>query len=347
MKSIAFFNNKGGVGKTTLACNLSAYLAQEHNKKILLIDGDPQCNATQLVLDANRCDRLYWPETAANTDSKTLTLSRVVAPLEEGDIELNTDNPPVSATENRFGIDIIPGDPGMSVVEDLLGKWWSDGAGGDLGALRKTNWVSILLNQYEAEYDLIVFDLGPSLGSLNRSVLLAIDYFVSPLGADTFSIVALRNIYAWLTKWNNSYLQSVALAESSFGDRLSNHPIQQRVKVMNGFMGYTVQQYITRSKKGVRRPTHAYERILNRVPGEISRTLQLFAADGLVADTLRLGDVPNLYSLVPLAQDVNAPISGLKSSDGLAGGQFPQQQEYKDLMHSVGAALAANLEEQN
>jgi cellulose biosynthesis protein BcsQ len=341
VKSIAFFNNKGGVGKTTLACNLSAYLAQEQAQKILFVDGDPQCNATQLVLDADRCDQLYWSD--EGTDLSALTLSRIVAPLEEGDITLDTSRPPVPSAENRFGIDLIPGDPAMSVIEDLLGKWWSDGAGGDLGALRKTNWVSMLLKRYESEYDLIVFDLGPSLGSLNRSVLLAIDYFVSPLGADTFSIVALRNINAWFNKWNSAYLQSVQLARASFGGRIENHPIRQSVKVMEGFVGYTVQQYVTRSKKGVRRPTQAYERILNRIPGEIEATLVPFGADGLDGDRLRLGDVPNLYSLVPLAQDVNAPISGLRSADGLTGGQFPQQQEYRELMHSVGAALASNL----
>jgi cellulose biosynthesis protein BcsQ len=88
VKSIAFFNNKGGAGKTTLACNLSAYLAQEQGQKILFVDGDPQCNATQLVLDADRCDQLYWSGSGADLES--LTLSRIVAPLEEGDIALST-----------------------------------------------------------------------------------------------------------------------------------------------------------------------------------------------------------------------------------------------------------------
>lgn len=44
MKSIVVFNNKGGVGKTTLLCNLAAFLGIKKRKKVLIIDADPQCN---------------------------------------------------------------------------------------------------------------------------------------------------------------------------------------------------------------------------------------------------------------------------------------------------------------
>lgn len=59
MKSVAFFTNKGGVGKTTLVCNLAAYLANIKKKKVLLVDADPQTNATQYTFNDDVLEEIY------------------------------------------------------------------------------------------------------------------------------------------------------------------------------------------------------------------------------------------------------------------------------------------------
>jgi cellulose biosynthesis protein BcsQ len=85
--TLCFFNNKGGVGKTTLACNVASYLAESENLNILLIDGDPQCNATQLVLPDETTERLYdSPSGLPDMD----TLKQVLLPLLKGDASLET-----------------------------------------------------------------------------------------------------------------------------------------------------------------------------------------------------------------------------------------------------------------
>jgi len=59
MESIVFFNNKGGVGKTTLLCNVAAYLSIELHKKVLVIDADPQCNTTSYSLGEQKLSEIY------------------------------------------------------------------------------------------------------------------------------------------------------------------------------------------------------------------------------------------------------------------------------------------------
>src|SRR5690606_24818775 len=137
-------------------------------------------------------------------------------------------------------------------------------------------------------------------------------------------ILGVRNISAWLNSWMEIYTNSLQLTENRTPGRLSQYQIAAKPAISKGYLGYTSQQYITKSKEGVRRPTKAFEEIINMIPDEIAHSLQPFMADYLELQDLRLGDVKHLYSLIPLAQSVSSPILKLKSSDGLVGTQFKQ-----------------------
>jgi len=71
---ISFINMKGGVGKTTCAVNLASYLAKEHQKRVLLVDFDPQTNASLSVMSEKQCSPPKRPlpdKRAASTASAT------------------------------------------------------------------------------------------------------------------------------------------------------------------------------------------------------------------------------------------------------------------------------------
>lgn len=339
MKSVVFFNNKGGVGKTTLAGNVASDFSTQMDLRVLLVDCDPQCNATQLILDTDTWTDLY----VSGTPTTAPTIMDIVQPLTVGDSAIQSGVQPLAASGNRFGVDLIPGHPRMSIVEDLLSRAWTDSVGGDIGGMRRTNWISALLSEYESKYDVIVFDVGPSLGSLNRTVLLGAEYFATPMGADIFSIVGVRNIAEWLRTWNDLYTTGRNNCESQNPGALAGFGIDVAGDASAQFVGYTVQQYITKSKQGVRRPTAAFENILNNIPGEVEGSLRDYTPSRLDREALRLGDVPNMFSLIPLAQSVNAPISALLASDGLAGGQYQQQLNYVATIRAVSDALARNI----
>jgi hypothetical protein len=112
---------------------------------------------------------------------------------------------------------------------------------------------------------------------------------------------------------------------------------------MARFIGYTVQQYITKTIRDEKRATGAYEAILAKIPKEISDSLGPFIAPPLTIDDVRLGDVPHMFSLVPLAQTSHTPIHKLTRSEGLSGGQYQQQRQYKEFIGTLSGSLMHNL----
>ena len=82
-------------------------------------------------------------------------------------------------------------------IEDILSDAWQKLKSGDAGGIRKTNWVFALNSSLSKQYDYIIYDVGPSLGALNRTVLHGCDYFLTPMGVDIFSLIGVDNIYKW------------------------------------------------------------------------------------------------------------------------------------------------------
>lgn len=340
MISIAMFNNKGGVGKTTLTNNIASFISERKQKRVLVVDCDPQCNSTQLLMGEEFSKELYWNN---NGDKTVTTISQILQPIEDGDSTISPKIVPIKSSETRFNVDLIPGSPKLSIIEDRLGAAWHELKGGDIGGIRKSNWNTFLLDSIKDNYDFVFYDLGPSLGSINRSVLIGCDCFLTPMGTDIFSILGIRNIAEWLNSWLSLYDNSLLLCEQRTAGALEKFKISREIKIKAGYVGYTIQQYITKSYGGVRRPTKAYEEIINDVPDEIERSLGGYLLKNLQKDDLKLGDVPHLYSLIPLAQSNACPLLKLKGTDGLVGSQFKQVQDYEKILNQIVNKLFSNL----
>jgi cellulose biosynthesis protein BcsQ len=327
MQSIAFFNNKGGVGKTTLLCNVAAYLALERDKKVLVVDADPQCNATQLMLDDDATFTLY-------DSAKSYTIHSIIHPLSIGkgysDAIHQYDVP-------DYGVALIPGDPRLALKEDLLSKDWQDAIAGDIRGLRTSFLFSQFLSRC-AQYDLVLFDMGPSLGSINRSVLLACDFFVSPMSIDIFSLKAIENISTALLEWKRRL---------SYG--LNQVDPQLRSDIPAGgafnirFAGYVAQQYIQKTTAGVQRAVAAYEVIMRRIPKSIKQNFvdKLQASEVDIA--YEIGTIPNLYSLIPMSQTAHKPIFQLKAKDGVRGAHFSKVKDAETIFKKVTNQLLNNI----
>lgn len=319
MKSIAFFNNKGGVGKTTLLCNVAAYIGKELGKRVCVVDADPQCNATQYFFDDDVLAQIY-------ENKNSFTIHSFIEPVASGEGYASNFQ---AQSAPSFGVDVIPGDPKLALTEDLLARDWGDAKSGDLRGIRTNLVFSDLLNRLK-DYDYVFFDVSPSLGALNRAVMLSADYFISPVSLDIFSLKAFENIAEWIKGWWTDWERGLENVkdQTKIPSLLYSKPI---------FVGYVTQQYLAkRDSQGQRRAVQAYERIRAQIDGIIEVN---GLADALEPIKYEIGTVPNLFSLIPMSQSHHTPVFDLTAADGVVGAHFSKVKEAKVIFAQVANSL--------
>ncbi|WP_053955418.1 ParA family protein [Inediibacterium massiliense] len=339
MKVITFFNNKGGVGKTTSAVNIASYFAKKLDKRILFMDLDPQSNSTQLVVREEDWGKFYGP------DRTEKTIYDYFRKIIIGEANIQFYEVPIKTSDTRYNFHLIPGHPKLSIIEEKLSKAWTSCFEGDIGGFRVTNWLRQFEDHYKEEYDYIIIDLGPSLGALNRSILLNSHYFITPMGSDIFSLLGIDNLSQWFNTWKTLYKDALKVLHRQYEvEDYESFNINHNPDEMTKFIGFSVQQYVKRKFKSGYRAIRAYEEVIENMPNEIKEKLQIHSFENLTLDDLKLGDIPYLYSLIPLSQTSKAPIFELEYSDGVRGAQSIAAEEYGQLMDSITKKILSNME---
>lgn len=341
MKVVTFFNNKGGVGKTTTVVNLASYLSIQFKKKILLMDLDPQSNTTQLIISEDK-----WPEYYGEF-ANCKTIFNYFENMEEGEPRLENVGIPVKSEDNHYKVDLIPGHPKLAIIDDLMSRSWNGTLGQDKGELRKLNWLN-QLKPWVSGYDYVFIDVGPSLGALNRSILLNSDYFFTPMGSDIFSLLGIENIATWVNRWMDLYtdaLNNLQKSDSDFDLKgfSVKYQINTDVKKYSRFIGYSIQQYSKRKFKGKVRPVQAYEKVIREMHSTILRHLGEFIPSNIKEEDIKIGDIPYVYSIVPLSQTSNMPIFNLDYKSGLRGNQTSSVNEYTEFIHEIAINFLKNI----
>lgn len=173
-KIISLINYKGGVGKSTTAVNISANLAKYHGKVVLLVDADPQTNATVCVMEPeNRYEPLRQSEA---------TSRKIYEEWDKRDKSIRFEDLIIKGVVERDGrkvlpgLDLLPSDPALIRAE----RW--------LAASNSP--LTVLLDELEKvknDYDYIMIDCAPNLYFLTKNCILASDYYVVPMIPDYLS----------------------------------------------------------------------------------------------------------------------------------------------------------------
>lgn len=320
MISIAFFNNKGGVGKTSLVYHC-AWMFAELGYQVLAVDLDPQSNLSIMALDDERLEALWLD------DQHTETLYGALAPLFSGTGDIRS----AHIEPLTEGLGLLVGDLALARIEDDLSTEWPRCLEGRERAFRVTTafWRVIREAAARQEADVVLIDVGPNLGAINRAALVASTHVVVPVAPDLFSLQGLKNLGPTLRQWRDTWKQALPKAPGTLGDL----PQGQMEPI-----GYVLMQHAER----LGRPTKAYGKWQARLSDAYRESvLDESPSSVQIPDANQIHRIKHYRSLMPLAMEARKPMFSLTHADGAIGAHQSNVQQCRADFEGLVNAIAA------
>jgi len=316
-KVISVFNNKGGVGKTTVTWNLGDSVASL-GKKVLIIDFDPQCNLSIAMLGEDifrdylpnqnspygLCIRAYLQRFLQNTSGEEVFLHK--------------------SAKSHENLHIIAGDFWLNVYGEQLS------VGSDLltgSGISKFIVLHRLIKSAEDkigyEFDFVFLDLPPSFGALVRAALYSSDYFLVPCTSDNFSAYCVGLIGQMLPKfveeWNDG-LKRFKETNPHFTDYDKlGHPIFGGW-IFNGFDTAKKRNSLSDTKEMILADKTHFGRIKLAIQTDLIQVLRnkkdILTYDAVAVDVENgdaIGDIEDMNVLIQNSLWQNVPVSKLNT----------------------------------
>ena len=232
-KVICITNQKGGVGKTTTTINLAYYLMKE-KQKVLVIDFDPQGNATSgLGIDKAQFERNYLNNELSNTMSEVILGERRLP-----EIILNT---------IFKGLDLAPTTPQLANAEVEMTK-----------LSKKFVQLKNAINEVRDNYDFVIIDLPPSLSLLTVNGMIAADYLLMPVQTEFYAlegVAQLMDSVKLVRKAMNPNLKLLGVLATMY-DKRTSLSVQVLAEIKKYFRDKVFETTIPRNVRLAEAPSH-------------------------------------------------------------------------------------------
>lgn len=332
---LIFFNHKGGVSKTTSVFNIGWMIAKK--EKVLLVDGDPQCNLTSLILRDNFEQYYLKDETKLNNikDGVSPAFKGTPTPISY----FNCPSP--ERAQNLF---LLPGHGDLSEYDASLTL--AQTSSSSLAALQNLPGAfSELIGKIEEELEITytIIDLNPGLSAINQNLFLLSDYFVVPTNPDPFSLMALDTLRKILPRWGLWKANNESQFEESAYRLPPGTPkflgtIIQRFNVRNGVAARPFRDNISEIE------STTINRLLPALEQQGMALPKSVYSDELLGKGLCLGQIPDFQGLLPKALSAGVPVFDIEDEEINETGPVLEGMAYnRDTFHNQFLSLSNKL----
>lgn len=342
--TVAFFNSQGGVGTTSLVYHL-AWMYADQGHQVLAVDLDPQAHLTAMMVDVERLEVLWSPGSAD-------TIYGAISPQIEGAASVISPHRESVAAN----LELVVGDLSISKFEDELASQWARCLDGEDHAFRVISAFDRCIQRAAeaATADIVLVDLGPNLGAINRAALVACRHIVVPVAPDLVSLQGLRNLGPTVREWRDEWQERIprnpapelGLAKDTMNP--AGYVVLQRAMRLDRPMPSphlwrrlnpnTLETAID-DGGSVPRPAHDWMSLIPDVYA--TAVLASNPASHPSSDPRCLGSLRWYGSLMPIAQEARKPIFHLRPADGALGAHATAAREARKDYQTVADRIAA------
>lgn len=333
---IVLFNHKGGVSKTTTSYNLGWMLASL-DKKVLLVDADPQCNLSSLILGEGFDDYYFDDATKFQNikDGVKVAFQGKPRPIEA----VSCFSPSVNG--NLF---LLAGHADLSEYDASLSL--AQNSNNAITALENLPGAfNELITKTAEKYniDFILIDLNPGLSAINQNLFISSDAFIVPTNPDPFSIMALNTLSVILPRWVDWADRMRPLFEEATYPLSASKP---------KFIGEIIQRFNIRKGKAAKPYRDNIDEIkstvLSKFVPAIANKQMLFSQDAYreagIQDDFCLLELKDFQGLLPKAHDAGVPVFALTSEQiGYSGGALKGMENARDLFKQDFESLSRKI----